>query len=93
MSQVSSFITPKLVHDAQFSLSSFVALMFLLFHYALIMRQLLRDPYMETKLILAHGSLFVLNLIATGYVVLYVIYPYVYREELLEEKKADKKSE
>lgn len=90
---MSSFITPKLVHDAQFSVASFVALVFLLFHYSLIMRQLLRDPYMDIKLILAHGSLFVLNLVATGYVVLFLIYPYVYREELLEEKKADKKSE
>lgn len=93
MTKTSSFFTPKLMHDAQFSAVSFITMIFILWHYALIMRQLLFDPYMELTVIFVHGLLFVLNLAVSGYVLLYVVYPYIYREELKEDKKGENKSE
>lgn len=92
-SLVDTYLTPKAIHDIQFSGSFFVLLMWVLFHYATIMRELVRNPYMETQTMLIHGVLFAINFFGSGYISLMVIYPYVYKDEIEEEKKAEKLKE
>ncbi|CAK7897293.1 hypothetical protein CAAN1_04S03158 [[Candida] anglica] len=81
------FITEKMKADGIFMVGSFLVVVWLLFHYAMIMRKLLRNPYMETSEIAIHGGLFVIDLVVSVYLVLAVFYPYVYADEIKKEQE------
>lgn len=63
--------------DLKFCAFLFVVIIWLLFHYALIMRDLLRHPYMGYTRMAVHAAVFLANTVLTFYVVFGYWYPYV----------------
>lgn len=86
---VRSLITPKVIKDIKFSFSGFIVLVLILFHYAWIMKKLLINPYIPTQTIVMYFAIFGANVVFLVYVLLYVIYPIVFKEEI-EEERLDK---
>ncbi|KAK6455519.1 uncharacterized protein RJT20DRAFT_3192 [Scheffersomyces xylosifermentans] len=87
------YLTPKFFKDVRFALYSFVVMVIIIFHYAWIMRQLVLNPYLPRLRSLFYFTLFGIDVVIVGYVLLFVLYPQVYAEEIALEKAALEKKE
>lgn len=67
----------SLKQDLKFCAFLFAVIFWLLFHYALIMRDLLRHPYMGYTRMAVHAAVFFANVVLTFYGVFGYWYPYV----------------
>lgn len=86
-----AFLTAKNIKDGKMSIAGFGTILFLMLHYAWIMRQWVLDPYAPTKTILLRFSIFAVNVVLTLSLLMYYIYPSIYREEL-EQEAAERKA-
>lgn len=86
-------VTPKMVKDIKFATSGSIVMILILFHYAWIMKRLLMNPYLSMSWIIAYFVIFGSNVLFLGYVLLFVLYPIIYKEELKQEKMDKNKKE
>lgn len=86
-------VTPKMVKDIKFTISGSIVMILILFHYAWIMKRLLMNPYLSMSWIIAYFVIFGSNVLFLGYVLLFVLYPIIYKEEIEQEKMDRNKKE
>ncbi|CUM51647.1 unnamed protein product [Debaryomyces tyrocola] len=86
-------VTPKMVKDIKFAVSGSIIMILILFHYAWIMKRLLMNPYLSISWIICYFVIFGANVLSLGYVLLFVLYPIIYKEELEQEKMDRNKKE
>lgn len=73
--------------DIKFSFAAFLAILVMIFHYAWIMRQMLRDFDMPSRTMYAHFGVFGITVVSTITVLVKYAYPRIYTQVVSEEKK------
>ena len=86
-------VTPKMIKDIKFAASGSIVMILILFHYAWIMKRLLMNPYLSISWIISYFIIFGVNVLSLGYILLFVLYPIIYKEELEQENKDRNKKE
>lgn len=86
-------VTPKMIKDIKFAISGSIVMILILFHYAWIMKRLLINPHLSISWIIAYFVIFGADVLSLGYVLLFVLYPIIYNEELEQEKMDTNKKE
>lgn len=90
---IKEHVTPKMVKDIKFTIFGSIVMILILFHYAWIMKRLLINPYLSMSWIIAYFLIFGSNVLFLGYVLLFVLYPIIYKEEVEQEKMDRNKKE
>lgn len=82
-------ITAKAIKDLKMGFVGFAVMIIILFHYAWIMKQMLMHRDITKLALIFYFILFGINVFALCYGLLYFAYPYIYKEEL-EQERVDK---
>ncbi|CUM46156.1 uncharacterized protein AC631_04593 [Debaryomyces fabryi] len=85
--------SPKTIKDFKFALSGSIVMILILFHYAWIMKRLIMNRYLSIWWIITYFGIFGANVLTLGYVLLFVLYPIIYKEEIEQDRIPNSKKE
>lgn len=86
-------LSPKTIKDIKFAMSGSIVMILILFHYAWIMKRLLMNPYLSFWWIITYFIIFGVDVLILGYVLLFVIYPTIYKEEIEQDRVLNNKKD